>query len=325
MRKDVYDLNERMIEKFNWYEDKSIESYDYDPTYEDAFEGDYKDFYGMDLEYEMTSCNIYSDNWLDDIDYSGIEMNSIKPYDYEKDFPYDALDVAKIFRHFNWREPYSNEEIVNYVENGQYAIDLQNYYEYTRSSNEDNISKRVMLRSVFDEKVSEVWGNDIYRAGEFTGATEHMVFGCCICNGLFVKEGRQVYNGSGCPRCHKKFKKGEEVVKSFLDTLNIEYETQDDDGCRNNITNRPLPFDFVIPNNGDILYVEVQGRQHYEPVEYFGGEEKYVDTQKRDRIKKDFANENGTYVELDYREHDVELLKQRINTILLPLLERGDR
>lgn len=50
-------------------------------------------------------------------------------------------------------------------------------------------------------------------------------------------------------------------------------------------------LDIFIPslNTG----IEYQGRQHYEPVEYFGGEEKFKEGQERDNRKKVLCKENG--------------------------------
>ncbi|MGL4450468.1 MAG: hypothetical protein ACRDDY_16480 [Clostridium sp.] len=325
MKNDVYGLNEKLIEVFEWYKDINEENSELDISYENAFEGDYGDFYELDLDYELSERNIYSDNWLDDIDYSKIELNSNRREEVTHNFRFSPQKVAKIFRFYNWRDPYSNEEMVNYVENGQYEIDLRNYVELDCKPGKDNIHTSTMLRSVFDERVYDIWGDTITRSGQYIAAKENMVFKCNECGGQFIKEGVEVYRGSGCPKCHKKWSKGEKVVETILKKLDIEYTKQDSDGCKSPTTGRPLPYDFVIPNRGCVLYVEVNGKQHYEPVNYFGGEESFKKIEYRDNIKKSYANKNGIYVELDYREHDVKLLQQRIENGLLPLLDRGDK
>ncbi|MBS3788755.1 hypothetical protein KGY79_11230, partial [Candidatus Bipolaricaulota bacterium] len=43
-------------------------------------------------------------------------------------------------------------------------------------------------------------------------------------------------------------------------------------------------LDIHVP--GLNLAIEYMGRQHYEPVEFFGGEEDYEETKKRDKVKK---------------------------------------
>jgi len=55
-------------------------------------------------------------------------------------------------------------------------------------------------------------------------------------------------------------------------------------------------LDIYIPNMK--LAIEYQGRQHYEPVDFFGGKEGFEQTQKRDRIKAKKCSLNG--IELIY-------------------------
>jgi len=58
-----------------------------------------------------------------------------------------------------------------------------------------------------------------------------------------------------------------------------------------------LFFDFVIDELN--VAIEVQGRQHYEFVPFFHRDSYYFYKQKkRDRLKKDWAEENGFYLVL---------------------------
>lgn len=59
-------------------------------------------------------------------------------------------------------------------------------------------------------------------------------------------------------------------------------------------------LDIYIPSIA--LAIEYMGRQHYEPVEYFGGEESYKENKKRDRVKKMKCTKNG--VELIRYKYD---------------------
>ena len=56
-----------------------------------------------------------------------------------------------------------------------------------------------------------------------------------------------------------------------------------------------LYFDFAIFDNNYVLkyLIEFQGEQHYRPVEYFGGEEKFLLQQKYDKTKVDYCNQNN--------------------------------
>lgn len=54
---------------------------------------------------------------------------------------------------------------------------------------------------------------------------------------------------------------------------------------------RLLKFDFGLPCLN--LCFEYHGKQHYESIEHFGGEEKFKLRQMRDQIKIDYCKKNG--------------------------------
>jgi hypothetical protein len=75
-------------------------------------------------------------------------------------------------------------------------------------------------------------------------------------------------------------------------------------------------FDIFIPELN--VAIEYQGRQHYEPVAFFGGEEGFLRTQKRDALKAELCTENG--IDLVYFRYDetitCELVESRIKKTL---------
>ncbi len=97
-------------------------------------------------------------------------------------------------------------------------------------------------------------------------------------------------NGKGCEKCN--LYKGEEKIEKFLIKNNIVYIFQKRfDNCRNK---KPLPFDFGIPyENNSWTCIEHHGEQHYFPVEYFGGKEKFKEQKKLDKIKAKYCKENN--------------------------------
>lgn len=111
---------------------------------------------------------------------------------------------------------------------------------------------------------------------------------------------------------NKKHYRGEGLLNDILKNNNIKFHTQVSDGCINPLTNRELKYDFIIYYNNKKIYVEIQGIQHYLPIEFFGGNKEFQERLYRDNIKKKYAEENGIFIELDYREHDVFLLEDRI-------------
>jgi len=66
------------------------------------------------------------------------------------------------------------------------------------------------------------------------------------------------------------------------------------------------------------LAIEYQGRQHYEPVPFFGGEDAFPQTQRRDRLKERLCSENGVTV-VFFRYDEIitrELVETRIGGAL---------
>lgn len=67
------------------------------------------------------------------------------------------------------------------------------------------------------------------------------------------------------------------------------------------------------------IAIEYQGRQHYEPVPFFGGEEAFLETQKRDRRKAQLCTNNG--IALIYFRYDEpitqEIVQARIEEVLV--------
>jgi hypothetical protein len=85
--------------------------------------------------------------------------------------------------------------------------------------------------------------------------------------------------------------KGEAAVAQYLEERNIQFTAQKKyPNCRHK---QLLSFDFCLKLNNTEILIEYNGRQHYEPVKIFGGDDKFADQTIRDSIKKEFASANG--------------------------------
>lgn len=93
--------------------------------------------------------------------------------------------------------------------------------------------------------------------------------------------------GNGCPQCNES--KGERQIRLWLEDKHIVYEKQKKfEDCRDI---KPLPFDFYLLRYN--LCIEFDGKQHYEPIEYFGGQKNFELQQKHDIIKDEYCKNNG--------------------------------
>lgn len=56
----------------------------------------------------------------------------------------------------------------------------------------------------------------------------------------------------------------------------------------------PLRYDFGIYNNDNqLILVELDGQQHFYPIDYFGGDEQYQKQLRNDELKNIYAKDNG--------------------------------
>ena len=97
---------------------------------------------------------------------------------------------------------------------------------------------------------------------------------------------------------------GERKVKDALVANNIEYVFQKRyDDCRDF---NPLPFDFFIPKLNALI--EFDGKQHYVPIKFFGGDlydVKFMQTKKRDKIKSNYClNNNIPLLRIKYTHYN---------------------
>ena len=120
----------------------------------------------------------------------------------------------------------------------------------------------------------------------------------CPIHGDFNQRPLSHLQGMGCPSCNDS--KGEREIAKFLDKYGIVYDRQKKFiGCRNVFE---LPFDFYIPSMR--ICIEFDGRQHYEPIGYFGGVSTFEKLKVNDKIKNDYCEDN--YINLIRIKYDQE-------------------
>lgn len=139
---------------------------------------------------------------------------------------------------------------------------------------------------------------------KYYGTQEPLQFYCLNCEENFESSWDKIQRLTKyCPLCNVS--NGENKIQDFLIENNVLYIQQYKfDDCRNIL---PLPFDFAIFNDKNELYCvcEFNGKQHYEPIEYFGGIKTFKTQQKRDNIKRKYCkNNNIKLVEIPYWDYD---------------------
>jgi hypothetical protein len=109
----------------------------------------------------------------------------------------------------------------------------------------------------------------------------------CPIHGEFEQIAQHHLNGHGCSFCNSS--KGEMIIKEILQNHKIIFDYQKKfTNCKNI---KELPFDFYLPKHN--VCIEYDGRQHYMPIDFFGGIKEHMNLKFRDNIKNIFCRENN--------------------------------
>lgn len=100
---------------------------------------------------------------------------------------------------------------------------------------------------------------------------------------FYVTPNNHISKNSGCPICNES--KGENFISNVLQELNIVFNRQKTFSDCKHIG--LLKFDFYIPSINSLI--EFDGKQHYEPYDYYGGIEEFEKIKLRDRIKNKYC------------------------------------
>lgn len=131
------------------------------------------------------------------------------------------------------------------------------------------------------------------------------------CGNTYKVKPNDFLQGCRCPYCNSP--KGETIINKILKSLKINYEYQKtfDDLKDNSL----LSYDFYIPDQ-DIL-IEYQGIQHYQPIDYFGGDTIFKRQQRHDKMKAEYAKSHH------YNLIDVPYTEDTFNKIEKYLVKHG--
>lgn len=165
----------------------------------------------------------------------------------------------------------------------------------------EQVLKRKMPLTEFINKANKIHSNRYdYSQVEFNNQKDFIKISCKK-HGLFIQNLSNHLTGSGCPDCNNS--KGENKVKEILIKHKIIFVQQKTfEGLKDLSL---LKCDFYLPKYKCVI--EYNGRQHYEPINTFGGEMGLLETKKRDDIKRAYLTKNKIkLIEIHYKTKDIE-------------------
>jgi len=152
----------------------------------------------------------------------------------------------------------------------------------------------MMPHDIFEKEFKKTLGDEYELLDKYTGIEKKILVLHKECGEIYRTTPKQILSeGSLCPYCKTKaISNGERRIEQYLSTRSIEFSKQYKiKECKNV---KMLKFDFAILSNGKLFaLVEFDGRQHYEPVKFYGGEETYNMVKQRDKIKSEYCKRNN--------------------------------
>ena len=181
-------------------------------------------------------------------------------------------------------------------------INSKTMYDYMRG-----IRCQCSRRNDLPETLSNILGEEyrVLKGGEIQSSRAVVRHDCGF---IYTVSPRSILNGGGlCPKCKREHSQGETRIKNWLSSRNIDFEMEYPVAIQGHL----LRFDFFLPKQN--LYIEYQGRQHYEPVPYFGGWESFLKRKQYDDFKREFCGDS--LLEINYKDFNKieEILARKFN------------
>lgn len=132
---------------------------------------------------------------------------------------------------------------------------------------------------------------------------------CTNCGELWQTN---IQEPSRCPNCDNKFI-GESLVYQYLKSHNISFIHQHKfEDC---FDINQLVFDFYLPELNTCI--EYNGKQHYMPIDRFGGEERFLTQVKHDEIKREYCKRNNiNLIEIKYTIKSYKKIEECLNNAI---------
>lgn len=151
----------------------------------------------------------------------------------------------------------------------------------------DNYSKINYLQYRMDK----LYGKLVYKVRSINEETNEATITHLLCNHSYVYKIESIISFDvRCKYCRRPL--GEQTIINVLESLNIAYKSPAIIGAKRE--GYDLHYDFLLPKYN--ILIEYDGVQHYQPISKMGGTKSFKRRQLNDRIKTEYAKENGYHL-----------------------------
>ncbi|ABY42421.1 hypothetical protein [Bacillus mycoides] len=160
----------------------------------------------------------------------------------------------------------------------------------------------------YKKEIFELVKDEYSLLDDYKGTSKPTLMKHNICGNEWEIRPNDFMRGQRCPYC--RIYKGEKRIAIFLKENVIQYKPQYI--IKECVYKGLLRFDFAIFSQNKLLgLIEYDGIQHFEPVDAFGGENRFQELKIKDRIKNNFCCSNNIpLLRINYQEYE------KIKTIL---------
>lgn len=223
----------------------------------------------------------------------------------DKEFNQEVFDL--VGDEYTFLDDYVNDYTKLKVKHNQ----CENTYEVSPSSFLQGhgcpycFGKHKKSNEQFQQEVYDLVGNEYTFLDKYINTDTKLRIKHNRCENIYEVKPSNFLFGYRCPYCNSP--KGETVITKLLDTFSIEYEYQK---TFPDLKDKSyLSYDFYIPDQN--ILIEYQGIQHYQPVDHFGGDDRFMVQQKHDQTKLDYAKEHGyNLIAVPYTEDTFSKIKR---------------
>lgn len=179
-----------------------------------------------------------------------------------------------------------------------------------KCATEISAQKQRLTLEQYINKANEVHSNKYdYSKVNYVNNQQKVII-ICPEHGEFEQRAGAHLCGQGCPKC-KKSSIGEQTVEKFLIKNKIKYIAQYEIPISKEINKTEKAYiDFYLPDYN--LFIEYNGKQHYVPIEYFGGKIRFEVQKCRDNYIKDYCSKNNiNLLEIRYNDNIENVLSNQ--------------